>query len=179
LFASAVSFLGSALFHFDLVVEERQVRPDQPILQHTIEFVGLLEGVAEATASIGKIFSGTLSDRWRRRKPLVVLGYGLAALSKPAFPLADSVAWVFAARFADRVGKVRGRAILSSPTSLPRFAGPPFRQASTVGAVVGPGWRCPMWWLADDIRAVLWFAVAGVPWRWRCSRGRASPRLTR
>ena len=54
--------------------------------------VGLLEGVAEATAAIAKVFSGTLSDRWRRRKPLVVLGYGVGALSKAVFPLAGSVA---------------------------------------------------------------------------------------
>jgi len=71
--------------------------------------IGVVEGVAEATAAFAKVFSGALSDRWRRRKPLVVLGYGLAALSKPAFPLATSVAAVFAARFADRIGKgIRG-----------------------------------------------------------------------
>src|SRR6186997_260870 len=51
--------------------------------------LGLIEGVAEATASIAKIFSGALSDRWARRKPLILFGYGLAALSKPLFPLAD------------------------------------------------------------------------------------------
>ncbi|HEX3138586.1 MAG TPA: MFS transporter, partial [Rhizobacter sp.] len=57
--------------------------------------LGLIEGVAEATASISKIFSGVLSDRWARRKPLIVFGYALAALSKPLFPLADSAFTVF------------------------------------------------------------------------------------
>ena len=71
--------------------------------------LGVIEGVAEGTASIAKVFSGIISDRFRRRKPLVVLGYGLAALSKPLFPLANSAGWVLVARFADRVGKgIRG-----------------------------------------------------------------------
>ena len=55
--------------------------------------VGLLEGVAEATAAVTKVFSGALSDRWRRRKGLVVLGYGLAALTKPLFPLRMPSGW--------------------------------------------------------------------------------------
>src|SRR6188768_3012798 len=63
--------------------------------------LGLIEGVAEATASIAKIFSGALSDRWAKRKSLIVFGYGLAALSKPLFPLADSALTVFIARFTD------------------------------------------------------------------------------
>ena len=67
--------------------------------------IGLVEGVAEATAAVLKVFSGVISDRIGRRKPLVALGYGLAALSKPLFPLAQSIGLVFVARFADRVGK--------------------------------------------------------------------------
>jgi len=63
--------------------------------------VGLIEGVAEATAAITKVFSGTLSDYLRKRKLLVVIGYGLAAVSKPLFPLAGSAAWIFTARFID------------------------------------------------------------------------------
>ena len=71
--------------------------------------VGLVEGVAEATASIVKVFSGALSDRLSRRKPVVVAGYALAALSKPLFPLAGSVGLVLGARFLDRIGKgIRG-----------------------------------------------------------------------
>ena len=67
--------------------------------------VGLIEGVAEATAAITKVFSGALSDWLGRRKLLAALGYGLGALSKPLFPLAGSAAMVLAARFTDRVGK--------------------------------------------------------------------------
>src|SRR5713101_1058086 len=71
--------------------------------------VGLIEGIAEATASITKIFSGALSDYLGKRKLLAVLGYGLAAFTKPVFPLAPSVSWLIGARFVDRVGKgIRG-----------------------------------------------------------------------
>src|SRR5439155_7087787 len=67
--------------------------------------VGVIEGIAEATTSIVKIFSGALSDRLGKRKALAAFGYGLAAFSKPIFPLATSVGWLVAARFIDRVGK--------------------------------------------------------------------------
>ena len=71
--------------------------------------VGFIEGVAEATASITKVFSGALSDWWGKRKLLAVIGYGLAAVSKPIFPLAPSVSWLVAARILDRIGKgIRG-----------------------------------------------------------------------
>jgi sugar phosphate permease len=71
--------------------------------------IGLLEGVAEATASMTKVVSGGLSDLIRKRKMLLVVGYGLAAITKPVFPLADSILWVFGARFVDRIGKgIRG-----------------------------------------------------------------------
>ena len=79
------------------------------VLGASMVAVGLIEGLAEATASVVKVITGALSDRLGRRKPLVVLGYGLAALSKPLFPLAGSVALVLGARFADRLGKgIRG-----------------------------------------------------------------------
>ena len=71
--------------------------------------VGLVEGLAEATAAFVKIGSGAVSDWQGRRKPLTVLGYGLSAASKVIFPLASSVGLVFAARFIDRIGKgIRG-----------------------------------------------------------------------
>jgi hypothetical protein len=71
--------------------------------------VGLIEGIAESTALITKVFSGTLSDYLGRRKLLTSIGYGLAAFTKPLFPLASSVAWVVTARFIDRIGKgIRG-----------------------------------------------------------------------
>ena len=71
--------------------------------------VGFIEGIAEATASIAKIFSGVISDWVGRRKPLVLIGYGMAALTKPLFPLATGVSAVLVARFLDRIGKgIRG-----------------------------------------------------------------------
>ena len=71
--------------------------------------VGFIEGIAEATASFTKVFSGVLSDRLGKRKLLAVVGYGLAAFTKPIFPLASSISWLVAARFIDRIGKgIRG-----------------------------------------------------------------------
>src|SRR5262247_1305154 len=71
--------------------------------------VGFIEGIAEATASITKIFSGALSDWLGRRKLLAAIGYSLAAFTKPVFPLAASIGWLIAARFVDRLGKgIRG-----------------------------------------------------------------------
>src|SRR5262245_22853334 len=79
------------------------------VLGASVLTVGIIEGIAEATASIVKLFSGALSDWLRRRKLLAALGYGLAAFTKPVFPLAPSIGWLVAARFIDRVGKgIRG-----------------------------------------------------------------------
>src|SRR5438552_7676299 len=79
------------------------------VLGASMVTVGIIEGIAEATASIVKIFSGALSDRLGKRKWLTAAGYGLAAFTKPVFPLATSIAWLTAARFVDRIGKgIRG-----------------------------------------------------------------------
>jgi MFS family permease len=128
--------------------------------------VGLIEGVAEATALVTRIFSGTLSDYLGRRKALAVLGYGLAAFTKPLFPLAGSVGMVLTARFIDRIGKgVRGapRDALVADLSPPRLRGASFglRQSlDTVGAIAGPVVAIvAMGLLANDIRAVFWVAV--------------------
>src|SRR5262249_36019515 len=106
--------------------------------------LGVMEGAAEGIASILKLPSGWLSDRWRRRKPLAVAGYGLAAMVKPMFALAPSVGWVFTARFLDRLGKgIRGapRDALVADLAPPPLRGAAFglRQAlDTVGAFAGP-----------------------------------------
>ncbi len=128
--------------------------------------VGLLEGIAEATAAITKVFSGTLSDRWRRRKGLILTGYGLAALTKPLFPLADSISWVFTARFLDRVGKgIRGapRDALIADLVPPeqRNAAYGLRQSlDSLGAFLGPLLAIVLLFLwQNDLRAVLWVAV--------------------
>lgn len=128
--------------------------------------VGLIEGIAEATALITKIFSGVISDYLGRRKLLTVLGYGLAAVTKPLFPLAGSVGTVLVARFVDRIGKgIRGapRDALVADISPPHLRGASFglRQSlDTVGAFAGPLLAiAAMALLADDIRAVFWIAV--------------------
>jgi MFS family permease len=128
--------------------------------------VGVIEGVAEATASILKVVSGTWSDRAGRRKPLVLGGYALAALTKPWFPLAESAAGVVAARFVDRIGKgIRGapRDALVADVTPPdrRDAAYGLRQSlDTIGALLGP--LIAMGLLAlypGELRGVLWFAV--------------------
>lgn len=128
--------------------------------------VGVIEGVAEATASIVKIFSGALSDWFGRRKTLAVLGYGLAALTKPMFPLAPGVGFVTAARILDRVGKgIRGAprdALVADVTPAPlRGAAFGLRQSlDTVGAFLGPAAAIVIMWLTtNDIRMVFWIAV--------------------
>ena len=129
--------------------------------------VGMIEGIAEATAMITKLFSGYLSDYVRKRKPLVVIGYGLAALTKPIFPLASSISWVVFARFLDRVGKgvrdaPRDALIADITPSDLRGAAYGLRQAlDTVGAVAGPLLAIgAMLWLADNFRTAFWVAVA-------------------
>ncbi|OQB43060.1 MAG: multidrug resistance protein MdtH [Candidatus Latescibacteria bacterium ADurb.Bin168] len=128
--------------------------------------VGVVEGAAEATAAFVKLFSGALSDRFGRRKPLLILGYALGAASKPVFPLAGSVAWVFAGRFVDRVGKgIRGAprdALVAevAPATM-RGAAYGLRQAlDSVGSLAGPLLAVPlMVWFLGDIRSVLWVAT--------------------
>ncbi|WP_374409095.1 MFS transporter [Hydrogenophaga sp.] len=128
--------------------------------------VGLLEGAAEATALIVKVFSGALSDWWGKRKPLALLGYGLAAVTKPLFALATSVEPVIAARLVDRVGKgIRGapRDALVADIAPPDQRGAAFglRQSlDTVGAFLGPLLAMGLMLLwHNDFRAVFWVAV--------------------
>jgi MFS family permease len=128
--------------------------------------VGVIEGIAEATAAITKVFSGVLSDWLGERKWLTAAGYGLAALSKPIFPLAPDIAWVAGARFIDRVGKgIRGAprdALIAdlTPSDL-RGTSYGLRQAlDTVGAVLGPLLAIVFMALfADNFRHVFWIAV--------------------
>lgn len=128
--------------------------------------VGLIEGVAESTASVVKVFSGALSDRIGKRKVLAVAGYGLSALVRPLFPLANSVGTVLGARFLDRVGKgVRGapRDAMLADVTPPGIRGAAFglRQSlDNIGAIGGPLMAAVV--LAatsDDVRTVLSWAV--------------------
>lgn len=136
------------------------------VLGASMATIGLLEGTAEAAASITKVFSGAISDYFGRRKPLAVLGYGLAALTKPVFPLANTVGWVFGARFIDRIGKgIRSapRDALVAEITPPGLRGAAYglRQAlDSVGAFLGPLLAVVfMAWTADHIRSVLWVGV--------------------
>jgi len=128
--------------------------------------VGLIEGLAEATALIVKVFAGALSDWLGRRKGLAVFGYALGALSKPLFALAPTTGVVLAARLIDRLGKgVRGapRDALVADITPPEVRGAAFglRQSlDTVGAFVGPLLAAGLMLLwANDFRAVFWVAV--------------------
>lgn len=136
------------------------------VLGASMTTIGIIEGLAEATAAITKIFSGAISDYLGKRKLLAVIGYGLAAITKPIFPQATTIGWVFAARIIDRIGKgIRGAprdALVAdiAPTEL-RGAAFGLRQSlDAIGAFVGPLTAVVfMIWLSNDIRAVLWLAV--------------------
>jgi MFS family permease len=141
------------------------------VLGLPVTALGAIDGLSEATANFAKLLSGRLSDRSLRRKPWVLAGYGLAALSKPLFPLAASAPAVLAARFADRIGKgIRGspRDAMIADETPAEIRGRAFglRQAlDTAGALIAPLVAIGlMAWLASDIRAVFWIAVipAGV-----------------
>ena len=128
--------------------------------------LGVVEGIAEATAQITRVFSGWLSDALGKRKALTIAGYGLAAATKPLFPLANSIGLVLLARFLDRIGKgIRGapRDALVADLTPPEQRGAAFglRQSlDTVGATIGPALAIVLMYLFnDDIRTVLWFAV--------------------
>lgn len=136
------------------------------MLGASAEAVGLVEGIAEAAALVTKLFSGALSDRLGRRKALALVGYGLSALTKPAFPLAGGIGAVLFARFADRIGKgIRGapRDALIADLTPEAVRGAAFglRQTlDTVGATLGPLLAVAgMAVLHGNIRAVFWIAV--------------------
>lgn len=136
------------------------------VLGSSMATIGLIEGFGEAAAAITKVFSGALSDYLGKRKVLAGLGYGLAALTKPVFPLATTITWVFAARFIDRVGKgIRGAprdALVAELVSKElRGAAYGLRQSlDSIGAFVGPLLAVAfIAWFAMDLRSVLWVAV--------------------
>ncbi len=127
--------------------------------------IGLIEGIAESTALVVKVFSGALSDYWGKRKGLAVLGYGLGAVTKPLFALASGSGLIVTARFLDRIGKgIRGapRDALVADIAPPGLRGAAFglRQSlDTVGAFLGPVIATLLMILwANDIRAVFWAA---------------------
>ena len=136
------------------------------VLGLPVTALGAVDGVAEATSNFAKLFSGRLSDRSQRRKPWVMGGYGLAALSKPLFPLASNLVTLIGARFADRIGKgLRGspRDAMIADETPPEIRGRAFglRQAlDTAGALLAPLIAIGLMALfLDDIRKVFWVAI--------------------
>ena len=136
------------------------------VLGLPVTALGAVDGVAEATSNFAKLFSGRLSDRSQRRKPWVMGGDGLAALSKPLFPLAGNLVTLIGARFADRIGKgLRGspRDAMIADETPPEIRGRAFglRQAlDTAGALLAPLIAIALMALfLDDIRKVFWVAI--------------------
>jgi MFS family permease len=159
-FVSMLMDISSELIHSLLPVFMATV------LGASMTAIGLVEGIAEGTAAITKVFSGAISDHLGKRKRLAVLGYGLGAITKPIFPLAATIGWVLAGRFIDRVGKgIRGapRDALVADIAPPELLGAAYglRQSlDSVGAFLGPLLAVAfMAWLANDLRTVLWVAV--------------------
>jgi MFS family permease len=136
------------------------------VLGTSVLTVGIIEGIAESTACITKVFSGALSDWLQRRKLLAALGYGMAALTKPIFPLASTVEWIIAARFIDRIGKgIRGapRDALIADIAPPHLRGASFglRQSmDSVGSFLGPLLAIGLMWLtANNYKIIFWAAA--------------------
>jgi len=166
-----ISIWGLGFFSMFMDISSELVHSLLPIFMATvlgtsIVTIGIIEGFAEGAAAITKIFSGAISDYFGKRKFLAVARYTLSAITKPVFPIATTIGWVFGARFVDRIGKgIRGAprdALVAdiAPLQL-RGAAYGLRQSlDSVGAVIGPllAVIC-MIWLTGDIRAVLWVAV--------------------
>ena len=132
----------------------------------SMAFVGLVEGIAESTASLLKIASGWWSDKVRKRKPLMLLGYGLSALTRPLLALAATGGHVLGARFMDRIGKgirTSPRDALLASSVPPEQRGAAFgvqRAMDNAGAVFGPliAWIM-LQWFTSDYRMLFWVAV--------------------
>jgi MFS family permease len=119
-------------------------------------FLGVIEGIAEGTASVLKGFSGYFSDRLHKRKALILAGYGLSNLTKPFFAAADAVWQVLLIRFVDRVGKgirTAPRDALIAETTVPEIRGKAYgfhRAMDTLGAAIGPAVAFLLMWLLRD-----------------------------
>jgi MFS family permease len=132
-----------------------------------VALVGLIEGIAEATASILKVFSGAISDYWQRRKNLAVFGYGLSTAVKPLFMVANSPFIVLLARLGDRIGKgirvaPRDALVADSTDISNRGAAYGLRQSlDTIGAFLGPSIAFGLMGTAHSFRFI--FGVALIP----------------
>jgi MFS family permease len=164
----SVWFLGLVSLFAD--INSKMIQSTLPLflmstLGVNLSTIGLIEGVAESTASILKVFSGALSDYWRKRKGLAIAGYGISALVAPIFALAPSAFWVFIGRFADRVGKgirVAPRNALVADATPPQHRGAAFglRQSlDTIGAFLGPLLVTLLLSLGQNYRTIFWIAL--------------------
>jgi MFS family permease len=164
----SVWFLGLVSLFAD--INSKMIQSTLPLflvstLGVNLSTIGLIEGVAESTASILKVFSGALSDYWRKRKGFAIAGYGVSALVAPIFALAPSALWVFIGRFADRVGKgirVAPRNALVADATPPQHRGAAFglRQSlDTIGAFLGPLLATLLLSLGQNYRTIFWIAL--------------------
>jgi MFS family permease len=152
-------------------ISSEMIYPLLPLFLTTVlgggpAFLGLIEGVAESTASILKLVSGIMSDRVRQRKNLVLAGYGLSAISRPLIALATSPLAVLFIRFADRVGKgirTSPRDALIADSSDPGMRGKAYgfhRSLDNAGALIGPlVATLLLTWFVKDLRTVFWLAA--------------------
>lgn len=164
-----VLIFGLVSFFTDISSE--MIYPLLPLFLTTVlgagpAFLGVIEGVAESTASLLKLVSGIISDRVPRRKPLVLAGYGLSSLARPLVALAASPFAVLLVRFADRVGKgvrTSPRDALIADTTDPALRGKAFgfhRAMDHAGAIVGPLTATFLLaWVVADVRTVFWLAA--------------------
>jgi MFS family permease len=164
----SVWFLGFVSLFAD--INSKMIQSTLPLflvstLGVNLATVGLIEGIAESTASVLKVFSGALSDYWRKRKGLAIAGYGISALVAPIFALAPNVFWVFVGRFADRVGKgirVAPRNALVADATPPQHRGAAYglRQSlDTIGAFSGPLLATLFLALGQGYRTIFWISL--------------------
>lgn len=164
----SVWFLGFVSLFSD--INSKMIQSTLPLflvstLGVSLTTVGLIEGVAEATASVLKVFSGALSDYWGRRKELAIAGYGISALVTPIVAIAPNPLWVFVGRFADRVGKgirVAPRNALVADATPPQHRGAAYglRQSlDTIGAFSGPLFAALLLGMGQSFRTIFWIAL--------------------
>lgn len=170
-FGMGRNVFAAGLVSFFMDVSSEMVYPLIPLFLANVlgvnkSVIGLIEGIAESTASLLKVFSGWLSDRIGRRKGLMGMGYGISVLSRPLIALAVGWPQILASRFIDRLGKgirTAPRDAIIAESSLPEVMGRAFgfhRAMDTLGAVVGPALAFFLLGLfAGDFRKVFWLSM--------------------
>ncbi len=167
-FSKNVFFLGVVSFFTDISSE--MIYPLLPVfltgvLHASVSFVGLLEGIAESTASVLKLFSGAISDKFGKRKPLIIFGYSMASITRPFMAIAALPWHILSVRFLDRVGKgirTSPRDALIADSCNKDERGKSFgfhRGMDHAGAVLGPLIAaCILYFFPGNYRLVFWLA---------------------